>query len=360
MKIACYFNGKASFGGAERRIGRIMNGVAAKGITVEFVFTLFEPLENVEEAYKRVIGDDCNIHFVGFNTGREVFNYVKKSRFDIVFYVGAYRRMLPFFFGAKTCNSRTALLQVSTGPSIGMFNSLFERLEFELVARNSDYIDCLYPSTTSFFIKKYKKQKVSTTPCPATDISTFYPKEKEKIITFISRWVKGKNVELFVESILSIEEVLYKNGYKVYLCGSSQNGEVERNVKNQLEKAKHPEIFIIPGYINPEEVLPMSEVFMSLQNINNYPSQSLLEAIACGCFIVASDQGDTRLLVRPEYGTCCQLEAMEIGEKIIDYIKKDNNEKLKIIRNARTFAEKTFKLDDSIDHYMRIINDTLF
>ena len=356
MKIACYFSGRSSFGGAERRIGRIMNGVASRGIDVYFVFTLYEELDKVIEAYKRVIGSECLIHFVGFKSDREVFRHMLIIKYDVAFYIGAYRKMIPFFLGAKMAGSRTVLLQVSTGPSVGQFGSYFERIGFSLVAHNSSYIDCLYPSTTTYFRNKYKRQIVNTTPCPSTDLNRFQPKLKEKNIAFISRWVKGKNVELFVESIISIENELYENGYKVFLCGKSSDGSIEKNVDNLMKKSQHPDIIITPGYVEPEDILPKAEIFMSLQDINNYPSQSLLEAIACGCYIIASDEGDTRILVKPEFGSCCRLNKQSIANALLDYIYKTTPEKEKIKESARAFAESKFSFNDSIEHYLNIIN----
>ena len=356
MRIACFFTGRSAFGGAERRIGRIMNGVASRGIIVDFVFTLYEELDKVVEAYKRAIGSECLINFVGFHNGRDVFRHMIHNNYDAAFYVGAYRKMLPFFAGAKLSGSKTVLLQVSTGPSVGQFGSFLEKIEFSLIAKNSSFIDCLYPSTTDYFKNKYKHQIVNTTPCPATDLKRYQPNDKDKSIAFISRWVKGKNVELFVESVLSIENELFDNGYKVFLCGKSNDGVIENNVERLMQNAKHPDILVTPGYVDSEDILPRAEVFMSLQYINNYPSQSLLEAIACGCYIIASDEGDTRILVRPEFGSCCQLNVNSIAKAILDYIKKPASEKNKIVKMARSFAERKFNISDSVEHYVKIIN----
>lgn len=355
MRVACFFTGCSRFGGAERRIGRIMNGVAAHGIEVVFVLILSEPLEKVKAAYVKAIGEDTPIRFEGFHTVREIFEYMRKECFDVAFYIGAYRKMLPFFVGAKLSGSRTVLLQVSTGPSVGKFGSFFEKAEFALVASNSNHIDCLYPSTTSYFTKKYKRQIVSTTPCPATDLKRFVPQKKEKLIAFISRWVKGKNTELLVESVLKIEEELFQSGYRVYLCGSSDDGSVEKRVTAMIEQAKHPEVISMPGYVNAEDILPKAEIFMSLQDINNYPSQSLLEAIACGCYIVASDEGDTRLLVKPAFGSCCMLDAGTIAQEILRFIKKPSSEKSEIISAAREFAESHFDIQASVQHYIDMV-----
>lgn len=357
MKIACYFNGKSAFGGAERRLGRIMNKIAQKGIEVVFVFRLFEPLPQIIEAYKKVIGDNCQLRFAGFNSNLDVYKYTKRERFDAVFYAGAYRHMFPFFFAAKRARSKTVLLQVTTGPSIGEFNTFFERMEFEFIAKNSDRIDCLYPSTTDSIRKQYRKQIVTTTPCPSTDLERFQPKKKSKRISFISRWVPEKNVELFLASVISIEKQLYEKGYEVYLCGKSQDGFVEREAQRLLSSAKHPEIVICPGYIDSYNVLPESEVFMSLQHINNYPSQSLIEAIACGCYIIASDEGDTRLLVKEDFGACCELNRESISKCILDYIEKDDNQKQVIPEIARKFALDTFDINKSVEHYWKMVKD---
>ncbi len=357
MKVACYFNGKTAFGGAERRIGRVMNEVAKSGEDVEFVFTLFEPMEKVREAYIKAIGEPCYITFKGFSKGIEVCKYLISQKFDVTFYVGAYKDMLPFFFGAKIARSKTVLLQVSTGPSIGQFDSILQNVEFQLVAKNSDRIDCLYPSTTEAFRIKYRKQIVTTTPCPATDLEKYKPAKKEKQIAFISRWVKGKNVELFVQSILLIEDFLKENEYSVLLCGKSQDGAVEKSVSELIRNAKHPEIMEQPSYVDSEYILPKAEIFMSLQRINNYPSQSLLEAIACGCYIIASDEGDTSLLVKPEFGICCELVPDDIAKCIMDYINKGTVEKEKCIKKARSFAEDTFIMQNAVDHYKKMIED---
>jgi glycosyltransferase involved in cell wall biosynthesis len=52
----------------------------------------------------------------------------------------------------------------------------------------------------------------------------------------------------------------------------------------------------------PMEKLENSLIFVSLQQIENYPSQSLLEAMATGNAVIATDVGLTHLLVNEEMG----------------------------------------------------------
>lgn len=355
MKVACYFGGRTNLGGAERRIGRIMNQIAKKGIEVIFVFFLYEKLCDIEKEYQKFVGEPLLIKLKGFDSQRELFDYVCKQHFDTIFYTGSYKAMLPFFFAGKLTGSQTVFLQVSTGPSVRQFGSIAEMLEFELVARLSDRIDCLYPSTTEAIDKRYKRQIVTTTPCPATDLHLYMPCKKRRRIAFISRWIPGKNVELFLESMIIIEEQLFEQKYEVLLCGSSRDGVVEGNVKEILKKARHPEIFVLPGYVQSIDILPSAEMFFSLQNINNYPSQSLLEAIACGCYIIASDEGDTSILVKDEFGKCIRLNNDDITSETLKFIYTDYAEKKRIVNAARRFAEETFDINRSVDHYENII-----
>lgn len=355
MKIACYFVGRSHFGGVERRIGRIMNRIATMGIDVTFVFTLYEPFETICEAYKAVIGEGYNIKMVGFSNGFDVLNYVRKTKFDCVFYAGSGKAMFPFLLGSCFARSYRVLLQVSTRPSVGIFKSKWSKLLFQIVAYLSNQIDCLYPSTVERFKSIFPNKIVTATPCPFTDLTRFSPQKKEKRIAFVSRWTPVKNVELFVESMLEIEHELFINKYQVLLCGESIDGEIEKDVDRILEKSKHPEIYIRPGYVKPEDILPQTEIFFSLQDINNYPSQSLLEALACGCYVIASDEGDTKLLVKEEFGKCCGFNTNEIAKATIEYIRFSQEQKENASLRARKFAEETFVIENSVEHYHRII-----
>lgn len=52
---------------------------------------------------------------------------------------------------------------------------------------------------------------------------------------------------------------------------------------------------------NPAGVLECAKVFFSLQRTTNYPSKSLLEAMACGCVPIVTDVGSTRRIAQPEF-----------------------------------------------------------
>lgn len=128
------------------------------------------------------------------------------------------------------------------------------------------------------------KQHVA--PCSFTDYANVISAKNRDIdILMLARFVPGKGYEL-------LEEVdPFLKGYNFHVCGFGRR-------PIQLQSAK------IYNTERPFEVLGRTKVFLSLQTSNNYPSQSLLEAMASGCAIIATDVGETRKLLDK---TCAML-----------------------------------------------------
>lgn len=123
------------------------------------------------------------------------------------------------------------------------------------------------------------------------------PRKNTSQIAFVARLERIKNPILFVESL----GILKSRGrdFKAVLLGDGrQRPEVEAAIArlglgNQVQRRFHD---------TPADILDESLVFVSLQHFDNYPSQALLEAMECGCAVVASDVGSTRELITEETG----------------------------------------------------------
>ena len=67
---------------------------------------------------------------------------------------------------------------------------------------------------------------------------------------------------------------------------------------------------LLPNYKIFADLLPITltlflrdlKFFLSLQEIENYPSQALLEAMASGCCVIASDVGETKKIITQNTG----------------------------------------------------------
>lgn len=358
-KIAVFNVGRTNFGGAERRLGRTFNQISQdSSYDITFVFYVYDKAEKVIEGFDNILLDKRLFNVVCFSDIFKLFTYTYSQRFDVVFVTGPSRVAVPFYLAAKIAHSKLVFCSVSTESSNLVFDSFLEKLNFNTICKLSNIIDCLYPSSIDLLKKEYG-DKVLQTPCPFTDLNIYKPEPKKKQITFVGRWVQGKNVDIFVESILKIQDELYRAGYKIILAGNLSRYPMTAVVENMISSCKYEDLFEVKGYVKPEEILPQSEAFVSIQSINNYPSQSLLEAIASGCYIIASDEGDTKLLVKNDFGCLCKLDVSTISEAILSYFERSEEEKKKDSEAARNFALKTINIENSVTYYKKIIQDLI-
>ncbi len=167
--------------------------------------------------------------------------------------------------------------------------NLFLRKYFLKIA---NAIDSLYPAIN----RLERSSKISVSPCSIVDTDKFRPqKNKEKIIYFCGRMERSKNPILLLKAVKKIAHFLDQKGWKVVIVGG---GSLEKAVKDYItcEKLSSIVSHIIRGDVS--SLASQSFIFLSLQKEENYPSQSLLEAMSCENAIIATDVGDTRRLVK--------------------------------------------------------------
>jgi glycosyltransferase involved in cell wall biosynthesis len=228
------------------------------------------------------------------------------------------------------------------------FLSAKQKALFFFVARLTHHFDLLYPCGYDIFKKRFPKKQVTLTPGSFTDLALFRPAEKKKKIVFLSRLMWAKYPDLFVRAALLIREQLTEKGYRLYMCGS---GPMFEEMQDMLRENGAAEYIEMPGNVKPEEMFPDTEIFLSLQAFNNYPSQALIEALACGSMVVATDIGDTDRIVKPPFGVLCEPEPQSVADAILACADRTPEEKTTAAQSARAFAEAEFTVEKSRDHY---------
>jgi glycosyltransferase involved in cell wall biosynthesis len=187
-----------------------------------------------------------------------------------------------------------------------------------LALKHADIIDFLSEDLFKKVEKRVKlnrKTKISVSPCTFKDFSRFIPaKTKENMVVFCSRLTPIKNPLLFLESISHFNKLAKENISTLFVLlgdGSLMQAVIDFKQKGCLNN------LLIAGEVsNPEEFLSRSLIFVSIQTNNNYPSQSLLEAMACENAVVASNVGETDKLISGEEGILVNLDPIEIGDAI--------------------------------------------
>jgi glycosyltransferase involved in cell wall biosynthesis len=164
---------------------------------------------------------------------------------------------------------------------------------------------------------------------------------------FVSRLiVESKGVELLLAALQLCDDEGYE--FSVAICGAGPLSEKIAMLNFQNIK------LIYLGYLDDiVEVLSVSSTALSLQKYENYPSQFLLEALAAGCNIIATDVGDTRLLLSSDIATLIDgtAESLKIAMTSV-YENRTAQSSLAVQRVLEQHSVSTFS------HYMeRVITE---
>jgi glycosyltransferase involved in cell wall biosynthesis len=233
---------------------------------------------------------------------------------------------------------------------------LFNYTEYWIL-KYADKIDFLSPAIVEMYKRKIgliENYRMAVTPNSFIDYELYFssPKKVNDVI-FLSRLWSTKNPILFLKSVK-----LFNDNYpnikdiNFYLIGE---GGREDEIKEYILNNKLSNTAFVGKSLEPWDYLRKSKVFISIQQVNNYPSQSLIEAMACENAIVASDVGETRLLVTEDEGILVDLNPESIAAALYKLFSTDglieklgSNARKKVIENhtVEKYAEYFYSITD--------------
>lgn len=159
--------------------------------------------------------------------------------------------------------------------------------------------------------------KIRVAPCSFTDLSLCQPADrKKKWVVFLGRFVDIKNPLLLAQAIPKI--LAQVQDVHFYFLGEGYLRSRLESIARERDIADHVTIRFDP---HPTRILNQSSIFVSLQNEENYPSQSLLEAMACGNAIVATDAGETWRLVDEVNGIRIPPTVDDLADAIVKLLQ---------------------------------------
>ena len=157
-----------------------------------------------------------------------------------------------------------------------------------------------------------QRERISVSRGSCIDTARFQPGSgKQPRVVFVGRLVEEKNALLFVEACAVVRTLVPTARF--YLLG---DGPLRRAV-DDLVKQRGLEPSMTVGWCERvERVLAEALVFVSLQRTDNYPSQALLEAMACGAAVVATNVGLTSKLVDDRVGVLVEADPAAVAEAV--------------------------------------------
>ncbi|KQC12368.1 MAG: hypothetical protein APR63_11265 [Desulfuromonas sp. SDB] len=355
-----------SIGGAERRFARFWDYISAKNkysnVYLLINRNLLEKLNQAELIKKNknlfVLPSFFSNYFVNYSKNLSKLNKISFfiSKLDILisslltsFYLfklkpktvhlilaGVYV-FFPFIYlfpGKTIISYPTINLSALTGDKLGSIIYLFSLKKVNL-------IDILSPSSMDELLNYgIKKNKMKISPGSFTDPEIFKPiSPKQKIVTYASRLVDYHHPFVFLEAVKEI--IKKRKDIKFYILG---NGPLKHDVINFIHDQDLSNNVIYDFKYDISEILGKSSIYVTLKD-DNYPSQSLLEAMACGCAVVATSGGDTGKLVTEKNGILINLNCKELTQSIIYLIE---NEKIlnEFSGKSRILIINKFSIDE--------------
>jgi glycosyltransferase involved in cell wall biosynthesis len=170
--------------------------------------------------------------------------------------------------------------------------------------RRYDLIDCLSPQIRNCLLRNgISARKIMVAPNSFVNVQRYRPAAKNTdSVVFATRLHGFKNPGLFVDAMERTHEA--HPHAEFFLLGK---GPLSEHIAGRLSALRSDIIVHYSFMRDTSAVLNASLINVHLQQEDNYPSQSLLEGMASGNAIIATDVGLTRRLVDESNGILIPL-----------------------------------------------------
>ncbi len=288
---------------------------------------------------------------------KSLFKQIEKFRIenDIKVFIGVFSGILPLVFYFDENPAKASIIFSDMDSWFTDVHTDMKKLwyrkyySFNYALEKSDYVDLLSPYILEGLKKRnidFKAERTSITACSFADYSKCKPGDKKEImIAFSGRLEPDKNPMLYLQAA---KEILKEYPtIKFYLMGEGSLVDeindyiVENRLQGNISFLFHP---------SPPEILADTSIFISLQSGTNYPSQSVIEAMACGNAVIASNTGDTNLLINDNNGILIDLNL----SSLVNAIKSLLNDKERAINlgvNGRKFVLENHTIEKASLYY---------
>ncbi len=273
-----------------------------------------------------------------------VINFIKREKIEIVHLIlGGVYCGFPLLFTNK-------VKTVISYPDLkNMTQSRIGDRFFIAALKRCTSVDTLYYRVKENLIRLgVKEEKIHVSPSGFSDYNKFYPaKDKKNLVVFAARFVWDKNPLLFIEAIPFV--LISFPTVEFFLLG---DGPQRPQILYRIKELNITSSVKVKFLYNINEILTYSKIFISVQKEENYPSQSLLEAMACENAIVATDYGETRRLVDEKVGILIKEDPKELADAIIRLLANPE-----MTKKMGECARERVINEHNIDNFVRYLND---
>jgi glycosyltransferase involved in cell wall biosynthesis len=350
--------------------GNVFFSMVNADLKKEFEYeALFNGIEDIREEYiERCCKNNISFSFIKKKAGRhlfffyKIFKAVKKSDAHIIFIHGGVQ--LPPVWLAKITSFKKRSIIVRETQAIHL-KSPREKLALEIAMKLADKVVFLSENyrlqTHQYLGKKYNDSIVCVIP-NGIDLNTFCPlKNKSDGIVKLgmqSRIVSIKDHDTLIKAFALLQKKYPLQTFKLYIAG---DGEGRPKLENKVLAAK------LEGSIIFEGILAEKDLPAFLQKLDVYihasfgetMSTSIMQAMACGKAIVASDvDGINNMIIDGVTGLLVKVKDSEHMANAIASLVFNNTLKSKLENAALETAKAKFNNSQMFLKYKNIFLQT--
>lgn len=172
---------------------------------------------------------------------------------------------------------------------------------------------------------------------------------KTKTIVFAHRFIRRKNAVLFAR--VARRFVNLESSWQIRILG---RGVEEPEIRNIVADAPSR---IEVGYDpNLSQALARSRIFVSLIEPDNFPSQSVMEAMTAGNALLLSNTGDSAEKFVDGNGVTTELDEEKVLGALLD-LTSDEDRLEAMGERSRALAQQRFNADRYLDHLIDVYQD---
>lgn len=356
MKTALLFYSENFLGGAERRLLRVYREISNSEFQCDVIVIGCNKFRFQEILKKADCEVDTFYRLYAFEKKSKCIEHLLfKSSYDVIHFIdtSSFNMLVAWLCKMKHTKILYSICSYYIAKQLTTINVIKQTKRLLTLA---DHVDLLYPSSYEV-IKEMAKHEVTVTPGTFTDLTLFVPTHKKKTIIFAAaRLEEGKNPFLVLLATNIIKDFLREKKYHIRVLG---HGYEEEKLREYIDANNLSDIVDMLGYMHTSEVLPSAEVFLSLQKIENYPSQALAEAIACGCYVIVTNVGDSERCANKSFADFIEDNPTQLANAIQKYIEKNKKEKEEIVQLARNYAVMNYDITKSKQYFKGLLNNLL-
>lgn len=296
--VAVLFKKKGAIGGMAQRFCLLGADLVRQGYAVELLTTRSLGNEFKTETRAAIHYIEDNQDSIPIHSWLLLFGILSRiafGRYSQVHIAGAGRLTDWIVKACKLSGTTLSCTFASRTLDMASYGREVEKRKWVSLLNAADKIDVLNPGHD---LHPWQA-KISISPCSFPSNVDHIPEisrgKKCNVAVFCGSLEKFKNPLLAIDIVEEYNQTAQEK-IELIIFGK---GVLEQDVHRRMNEvnARANQKLIKSGAQNDlVGVLSKANLFFSLQEQDNYPSQSVMEAMLSGCKVVATDVGDTRLL----------------------------------------------------------------